>query len=315
MQSNLKTLIQKAYGFDIQAIVPAPRQLVAKTYFVDTTAPRQRYFLKVVDKPLWIGKIIRSLPALLALEDNGIEQISYPILTTSGEAYIQYGEVLLVLFNYIEGTQCYDFDEYQFGKLLGKIHAATPKINVPIPQDAFYLDVDGVFLEQYQYFLLGKHSDVVGRETRRILQKHQADIEHNLKLFKKLQSQYHPAAHELVITHGDAGGNVMVATDGDLSIIDWDEILLAPPERDVWFFEQVEDFMRGYRVHNPTYQINLVYRDFCTLNQYFWYIFYYFEIFLANKDEQETLKMVEGFDGYFDDWIKPYIDALRQRHQ
>jgi len=315
MLSNLKTIIEQDYSLNVAAIVPAPRQLVAKTYFIDIAETDQRYFLKVVDKPLWIAKIIRSLPALLALKDCGIEQISYPILTPSGAAYILRGEVLLVVFNYIEGSQSYDYDTFEFGKLLGKIHAATPKITVPVPQEAFHLDVNGVFLEQYHHFLLGEHSDVIGQKTQRVLQKHQADIEQNLTLFKKLQAQYHPAQETMVITHGDAGGNVMMTSPDKIAIIDWDEILLAPPERDVWFFENIEPFMQGYRVHNPGFQINAANRDFCILNQYFWYMFYYFEIFLANKDEKETLDMIEGFDGYFEDWIKPYIDALIRRHQ
>jgi len=30
--------------------------------------------------------------------------------------------------------------------------------------------------------------------------------------------------------------------------------------------------------------------------------------------KKKNLVMVEGFDGYFDDWIKSYIEDLRQRH-
>jgi thiamine kinase-like enzyme len=36
------------------------------------------------------------------------------------------------------------------------------------------------------------------------------------------------------ITHGDAGGNIIVSED-KFYIVDWDETMLAPPERDAWF--------------------------------------------------------------------------------
>lgn len=63
----------------------------------------------------------------------------------------------------------------------------------------------------------------------------------------------------LVICHGDLhAGNVIVGSDGRLSIVDWDDPLLAPKERDLMFVgagvggvwnraEELDAFRRGYR--------------------------------------------------------------------
>ena len=117
---------------------------MAKTYFIDIAEKNQHYFLKLVDKPLWIVKIIRSLPALLALKDCGIEQISCPILTISSAAYILRDEVLLVVFIYIQESRSYDYDTFEFRKLLGKIHA--------IRQQLIHLSLKRLFISMSRAF-------------------------------------------------------------------------------------------------------------------------------------------------------------------
>jgi len=67
-----------------------------------------------------------------------------------------------------------------------------------------------------------------------------------------------PPPHRTVLCHADFhAGNVLVDWDGTLSIVDWDELVHAPPERDLMFVRgsaiaeivtdaQADAFERGY---------------------------------------------------------------------
>jgi len=58
----------------------------------------------------------------------------------------------------------------------------------------------------------------------------------------------------LVITHGDAGGNVLVKAPTIFILLIGMKILLAPPERDLWIHNNNTAFMAGYRSVFPHYQ-------------------------------------------------------------
>jgi thiamine kinase-like enzyme len=57
---------------------------------------------------------------------------------------------------------------------------------------------------------------------------------------------------ELVLSHGDIPGNVMIRSHDDLTVIDWDELILAPVERDIWMTRHHDDFRKGYATSRPT---------------------------------------------------------------
>ena len=69
---------------------------------------------------------------------------------------------------------------------------------------------------------------------------------------------------EYVMCHSDLhAGNLHIGTDGDLYVVDWDELLLAPPERDLMFIgggllatgldpsEECRMFYSSYSLHEP----------------------------------------------------------------
>ncbi|MGH2586529.1 MAG: phosphotransferase family protein, partial [Dehalococcoidia bacterium] len=61
-----------------------------------------------------------------------------------------------------------------------------------------------------------------------------------------------------LITHGDGlGDNVIAGSDGRLYLVDWDELMLGPPERDTWFYlsntAAGEAFLERYRMTFPDY--------------------------------------------------------------
>jgi hypothetical protein len=62
-------------------------------------------------------------------------------------------------------------------------------------------------------------------------------LEHDWNQLLGLVQACQAAAWTPVLTHGDGlGDNIIVGDDGRLHLVDWDGLMLAPAERDPWFF-------------------------------------------------------------------------------
>jgi len=67
-----------------------------------------------------------------------------------------------------------------------------------------------------------------------LFEKNRAKIEHRAARLKRFSDLCRGDTTHFVITHGDAGGNVIENRDRYF-IVDWDNAVLAPPERDAYF--------------------------------------------------------------------------------
>jgi len=70
----------------------------------------------------------------------------------------------------------------------------------------------------------------------------------------ELSTQFQQQSHEFVICHADIHkANIMIDKQHQIRIVDWDEVIIAPKERDLMFFvedgheaHKVMAFMQGY---------------------------------------------------------------------
>jgi len=136
VNSARRTLIQEQYGFVIHEATDAPRQFVAETYFLETRTG-ERYFCKIISKPLFIPQVVGSLPVLEELHRKGLHFISYPIETLSKQLFVLHDNQLLVIFNYINAHQGYTYSNHILGERIGEVHALTPRITISIPSENF----------------------------------------------------------------------------------------------------------------------------------------------------------------------------------
>jgi spectinomycin phosphotransferase len=305
----LREIITAEYGLHGVRITIAPRQFVAETYRV-TTADEQTFFCKVVDKPLWIPKILGSLPVLDAIHNVGFMRANYPIKTLSRALHVMRDGSLIVLFNFIEAQQSYTFDDAAFGRLLGQVHALTHQIDADVPQERFFIKHADLFERKFDALLATKSDDEITEALQRVLRKHEIDIRNHYAMLQELSAQCRQMKIDVVITHGDAGGNVLVKSPADLYLIDWDEILLAPVERDLWVHANRPAFMAGYRSVFPDYQTNELARRYCVCSQYFDYIAYFLADIMGDFPSEDRVAKLHGLEQYFEDWIKPYIESI-----
>lgn len=306
MNDLIRKTIAEQYGIAIDRITDAPRQFVAETYILD--CQNIQYFCKIVTKPLFIRPIVESLPILKSLHEQGMDRAAYPIPTQKGDLYLRAGNALIVLFNYIAARQSEAYDYYSFGELIARVHSMTAKIHIPIPQEKFVYRYADTFPQQLEQIVKGEAGDAISRSLTSLVTKYNDEIHHDYDSFMSLRQELRGGRSRMVITHGDPGGNTLVKSPTDLYLIDWDSILLAPPERDTWFFVHEPEFIRGYRSHYPEYHADPALCRYFTYKRYFEDLVEYFTEIRGDGTEEHRRKNLTGLQNdCFEGWLRPAI--------
>jgi spectinomycin phosphotransferase len=206
-----------------------------------TTEEGMVYFLKL---RRGFNKIVVTVP--LCLQSQGIREIIIPFQTKSKEYWADFGEYKLLLYPFIEGKDGFDrelTDEHRriLGTSLKRIHTAQvpPELQKFIPRETF----DAKWRESLKSFQarVENHSyeDPTAAKLADFLKSKRDEITRLIKRTEGLAADLRSQPLELVLCHTDVhGGNILIRTDGEppvLYIVDWDNPLLAPKERDLMF--------------------------------------------------------------------------------
>lgn len=183
------------------------------------------------------------------LDEDGLDAVVAPIATLDGDVSVAIEDLHLVAYPFVEGRLAaevgLDDDQWiQYGRIVGALHATRlpPELAAPLPRETFrqawaaqYGRVrDGV--EAYRgddparaelvAFWRGRREEIEGLAERA----------QTLGRSLATRSASAMRAHGFGPCHGDIHThNLLVEPAGSLRIIDWDEALLAPRERDLMF--------------------------------------------------------------------------------
>jgi len=308
-KADLKKILIKHWNLQIVSLSDAPRQFVAKTFFVKTES--KTYFCKVIDKPLFIEGVVNSLPALANIHNIGYDRINFPISTRNGDLFVKANETLIVLFNFIDAPQNYDYDNAVLGKTIAEIHKLSPQITTPIKHEQFEFKHANMFTKKLDQLSSEVGRDEIVTDLHKLMKANYSKIVSAYKKFQLVAKGCLNAELESVITHGDAPGNVLVKSPDDIFIVDWDDILFAPAERDLWFMADEQDFMSGYLNEIPGYMPNQIVLDYYLLNRYFNDLVEYWAEILGDFDEEHRKSNFKQLNKELfreDGWLHPMVE-------
>jgi spectinomycin phosphotransferase len=189
-------------------------------------------------------EIIVTIP--LFLKAQGIEQLIVPFETTSNQYWIDFGKHKIILYPFIEGQDGFDrelTDRHRriIGAALKGIHTAQvpPELKRLIPRETF----SPKWRESLKAFqtLVDNQTfdDPTAAKLADFMRSKQSEIRHLIERTEELALELQSQPIKLVLCHTDVhGGNILIPTDGKppiLYIVDWDNPLLAPKERDLMF--------------------------------------------------------------------------------
>ncbi|MCL4559136.1 MAG: aminoglycoside phosphotransferase family protein [Chloroflexi bacterium] len=259
----LITCLQAEYGLSVIEVtfLPLGADLNTAVYRVSTIDGPQ-YFLKL--RQGTFNETSVTLPKFLY--DQGITQIIAPLHTRTGGLWATLEAFKVILYPFVEGRNGYqvnltDHHWVELGAALKRVHtAALPHELIgrfrretysprwreivqgfvahaedPIRDDPLAINL-AAFLRAKREVIL----DLTGRAER---------------LARALQAE----RREFVLCHSDVhAGNVLIDSAGALYIVDWDDPILAPKERDLMF----PGGAQGFRGHTPEEEETLFYQGY-----------------------------------------------------
>lgn len=172
-------------------------------------------------------------PAALALNAPGVPA---PVPTADGRLWVSYSGARLSVVAWVSGKRpiwegMTDADWESFGALLAQVHAAPPLEGLPVEEHthdrvkAVALAVDERVKEPFDALTEALASAWSADRMARVLDR--AD-----QLGYLLRGR--PQSN--VVCHADPHlGNLLLGPDAQVWLIDWDDAILAPPERDLMF--------------------------------------------------------------------------------
>jgi spectinomycin phosphotransferase len=251
-RSFLKKVIRDEFGIDIASFTPVPKAEAVRAYSIES-ANGNRFFLK-----LYLNDTIPNSAFRFAHDLSykvGISNVVHPIRAKSGQLRIPTGESYLALFNLVAGKTAEEikFNDGQLeklGELLAKIHQSKKIIGEYVVKENFEISFEAKFFAVFgEIDKLSQDSPEYRKKVRLFLDPHREKFMEELATLRELQNKVRRMDLEFVNCHGEPSpGNVLSSDNNEVYLLDWDEPIFAPKEKDLLFFkDNIEPVMRGYR--------------------------------------------------------------------
>lgn len=237
---KIAACLHAAYGLRVAEVnfLPLGADLNTVVYRV-LAAEGSPYFLKLRRGNFEIASV--ALPKFLS--DRGIAPIIAPLVTQTGRLWSELDAFKVILYPFVDGRDGYQVglsDDHwrELGHALKQLHTTRvpPALRQRLPQESYspqwrervkaslkhaekVSGANATALATAAYLIAKRDAirDLVGRADG---------------LAQSLQAQ----PPEPVVCHSDLhAGNLFMAASGALYIVDWDNPILAPKERDLMF--------------------------------------------------------------------------------
>lgn len=242
-QGKLGACLMANYGIRAETItfLPVGYDPNASVYRV-TSDDGTACFLKVRSGPVY-------RPALMvprALNELGIQNISGPIPTRTATLWCRldgHPDQTVVLYPFIEGqdasvVRLSDQQWREFGVTLRSVHDSAVDTTVfgQLPTETFGLVSAGLVRRMLTLAATTRFDRGAKARLAAFLTDRAEDVRHMLSRAEQLGRRLQAKPFRRVLCHADIhAANILVEPDGQIWLVDWDEPLLAPRERDLLF--------------------------------------------------------------------------------
>lgn len=250
------------YGLAITALMllPLGADMNASVYKAETQSS-QSYFVKLKRG----HRYDISVSILALLQASGIQKIIPPVKTTNGKLTQHINDFTLTVYPFIDGQNgfCYNLTDDQWialGNVLRQVHEfdVPSSIKDLIRKEAYSDKWRKTVRALDAYIDKTLNGDEAALKLQSFMREHRASIRRLVDRADALSQKVQEQSSEFVLCHSDIhGGNVLIDENGSLFIVDWDDPIMAPKERDLMFIgggvanvwnnpREEEFFYKGY---------------------------------------------------------------------
>lgn len=240
---NKQWLIDKLniyYGIEVikLTLLPLGADINASVYKADTK-DKLSYFVKLKVKYNYdISTTITEL-----LHDVRVQQIIPPIKTISGQPTQRIDDFTLIVYPFIEGQNGFihalsNEQWLMLGKTLKEIHDIDVPISIQhqLRRETYPSKWREKVRSFYQQIEAQQTGDEVTQKLLAFMKQNSVAILRLVDGADELAQKLQNVSSKFVLCHSDIhAGNVLLNADSTIYIVDWDEPMMAPKERDLMF--------------------------------------------------------------------------------
>ena len=237
---NISACLQAEYGLPVVQLtfLPLGADLNTAVYRV-VAGDETTYFLKL--RQGIFDETSVALPKFLG--DQGIRHIIPPLPTTTEQLWANLDAFKMILYPFVEGHNGYEVDLSdrhwrEFGTALQRIHTAQvpPALLKRIQPETYspqWREMVKTFLARVEY---DAFDDPIALKLAAFLKAKRDEILDLVGRAERLAQALQARSGEFIVCHSDLhAGNFLIDADDALYIVDWDNPILAPKERDLMF--------------------------------------------------------------------------------
>ncbi len=206
-----------------------------------------------------------SVAILALLQASGIQKIIPAVKTTHGKLTQHINDFTLTVYPFIDGQNgfCYNLTDSQWialGNVLRQVHEfdVPSSIKDLIRKEAYSDKWRKTVRELDAHIDKPLNGDEPALKLQSLMREHRVAIRRLVERAEALSQKVQEQSSEFVLCHSDIhGGNVLIDENGSLFIVDWDDPIMAPKERDLMFIgggvanvwnnpREEEFFYKGY---------------------------------------------------------------------
>ncbi len=228
------------YGINVTKLIllPLGADIDASVYKAQTD-DNVVYFVKIKHGHFHSAGIVLQQ----MLHDAGIQEIIVPVKTKQNQIVQYIDDYSLMVYPFIEGcdgfTQNLTPDQWiELGKTLRKIHGFEVPVSIraQIRQETYSAQWRNLVRSLDSYIKDTQAYDEIALKFLDSLKKHKVVIQHLVDRAEQLADKLKNTPSQFVLCHSDIhAGNVLLTKEGAMYIVDWDNPIMAPKERDLMF--------------------------------------------------------------------------------
>jgi spectinomycin phosphotransferase len=236
---TISACLHQSYGLRIQHVSFLPIGWVNNAVYRVTADTGTAYFLKL--RRGSFDEIAVAVPAFLHAQ--GIRQVMYPIATTTRDLWVHAHGFDWILYPFFEGKTGFELALSKAHWIaLGEGIRAVHSTRLPaalaerVPREDYsprWRDSVRTFHKQVER---ERYDEPIAASLAAFWLTKRDEIEWIVERAEQLALALRSRALTFVVCHSDLHGrNVLVSAGDELTIVDWDEPILAPKERDLMF--------------------------------------------------------------------------------